>query len=163
MLANFSMKLLDQLLVCSFIGTSHFTHLSSWCPPNMLFSLYTFPSQMNQEDTLMNIDYQICNKSNIHENLSTMREAKIMEGDNKVLCNGYKIKTKTVLCTIISALHDVLVLSLKRFVSDYNMFETVKLNTRYEFDEDLNMKRYSCWQRRFWWLRLMIILNILMV
>ena len=91
----------------------------------------------------MNIDRQIRNKSNIHEALSTMCEDEIMEGDNKVFCERCKIKTNTVLRTAISALPDVLVLSLKRFDLDYNTFETVKLNSRCEFGEALNMKRYT--------------------
>jgi ubiquitin carboxyl-terminal hydrolase 9/24 len=48
-----------------------------------------------------------------------------------------------VLKTAISALPDMLILSLKRFDLDYNTFETVKLNSRCEFGETLNMKRYT--------------------
>ncbi len=91
----------------------------------------------------MNIDCQIRNKTNIHEALSTMCEDEIMEGDNKVLCDRCKIKTNTVLRTAVSALPDMLVLSLKRFDLDYNTFETVKLNSRCEFGESLNMKQYT--------------------
>ena len=92
---------------------------------------------------MMNIDCQIRNKSSIHEALSDMCEDEIMEGDNKVLCETCKVKTNTVLRTAISALPDVLVLSLKRFDLDYTTFETVKLNSRCEFGEALNMKQYT--------------------
>jgi ubiquitin carboxyl-terminal hydrolase 9/24 len=92
---------------------------------------------------MMNIDCQIRNKTSIHEALSDMCEDEIMEGDNKVLCDSCKVKTKTVLRTAISALPDVLVLSLKRFDLDYTTFETVKLNSRCEFGEALNMKKYT--------------------
>ena len=91
----------------------------------------------------MNIDCQIRNKSTIHEALSTLCEDEIMEGDNKVLCDRCKVKTNTVLRTAISALPDVLILSLKRFDLDYTTFETVKLNSRCEFEEALNMKQYT--------------------
>ncbi len=91
----------------------------------------------------MNIDCQIRNKTNIHEALSDMCEDEIMEGDNKVLCETCKVKTNTVLRTAISALPDMLVLSLKRFDLDYTTFETVKLNSRCEFGEALNMKQYT--------------------
>ena len=37
----------------------------------------------------------------------------------------------------------MLVLSLKCFDLDYNTFETVKLDSRCEFDQALNMKRYT--------------------
>jgi ubiquitin carboxyl-terminal hydrolase 9/24 len=91
----------------------------------------------------MNIDCQIRNKSTIHEALSTLCEDEIMEGDNKVLCDRCKVKTNTVLRTAISALPDVLILSLKRFDLDYTTFETVKLNSRCEFEQALNMKQYT--------------------
>ena len=91
----------------------------------------------------MNIDCQIRNKSTIHEALSTLCEDEIMEGDNKVLCDRCKVKTNTVLRTAISTLPDVLILSLKRFDLDYTTFETVKLNSRCEFEEALNMKQYT--------------------
>ncbi len=91
----------------------------------------------------MNIDCQIRNKTSIHEALSDMCADEIMEGDNKVLCDSCKVRTNTVLRTAISALPDVLVLSLKRFDLDYTTFETVKLNSRCEFGEALNMKKYT--------------------
>lgn len=91
----------------------------------------------------MNIDCQIRGKSDIHEALSTMCEVELMEGNNKVFCDNCKRKTDTVLKTAISALPDMLILSLKRFDLDYNTFETVKLNSRCEFGQTLNMKRYT--------------------
>ena len=91
----------------------------------------------------MNIDCQIRGKSDVHEALSTMCEVEYMEGDNKVFCDKCKKNTDTVLRTAISALPDMLILSLKRFDLDYNTFETVKLNSRCEFGQTLNMKRYT--------------------
>jgi len=91
----------------------------------------------------MNIDCQIRGKSDIHEALSTMCEVELMEGNNKVFCDNCKKNTDTVLKTAISALPDMLILSLKRFDLDYNTFETVKLNSRCEFGQTLNMKRYT--------------------
>jgi ubiquitin carboxyl-terminal hydrolase 9/24 len=91
----------------------------------------------------MNIDCQIRGKADIHEALSTMCEVEYMEGDNKVYCDRCKKNTDTVLRTAISALPDVLILSLKRFDLDYNTFETVKLNSRCAFEQSLNMKKYT--------------------
>merc|ERR1719491_1162536 len=97
----------------------------------------------NREEPMMNIDCQIRNISNIHEALASICEYQVMVGDNKVMCDNCKVKTNTVRRTAISALPDVLVLSLKRFDLDYNTFETVKLNSRCEFGQTLNMKRYT--------------------
>ena len=91
----------------------------------------------------MNIDCQIRGKADIHEALSTMCEVELMEGNNKVFCDRCKKNTDTVLKTAISALPDMLILSLKRFDLDYTTFETVKLNSRCEFGQTLNMKRYT--------------------
>ena len=91
----------------------------------------------------MNIDCQIRGKTDVYEALDTMCEVEFMEGDNKVFCDRCKKKCDTVLRTAISALPDVLVLSLKRFDLDYNTFETVKLNSRCAFGQTLNMKKYT--------------------
>jgi ubiquitin carboxyl-terminal hydrolase 9/24 len=91
----------------------------------------------------MNIDCQIRGKCDINEALSTMCEVEYMEGDNKVYCENCKKNCDTILRTAISALPDMLILSLKRFDLDYNTFETVKLNSRCEFGQTLNMKRYT--------------------
>jgi ubiquitin carboxyl-terminal hydrolase 9/24 len=107
------------------------------------WSLHFVVEQTNREENLMNIDCQIRGKNDIHEALSTMCEVEYMEGNNKVFCDRCKKNTDTVLKTAISALPDMLILSLKRFDLDYNTFETVKLNSRCEFGEMLNMKRYT--------------------
>ena len=58
-------------------------------------------------------------------------------------CDRCKKKCDTILRTAISALPDVLMLSLKRFDLDYNTFETVKLNSRCAFGHTLNVKKYT--------------------
>jgi ubiquitin carboxyl-terminal hydrolase 9/24 len=144
--SEFSMKLLDRLEVS----------LKRWAPRNFKFLTHTFGLKQtkqkickecglktNREENLMNIDCQIRGKADIHEALSTMCEVEFMEGDNKVFCDRCKKKCDTVLRTAISALPDVLILSLKRFDLDFTTFETVKLNSRCAFDQTLNMKRYT--------------------
>ena len=91
----------------------------------------------------MSIDCQIRGKTDIHEALDAMCDVEYMEGNNKVFCDRCKKNTDTVLRTAISALPDMLILSLKRFDLDYNTFETVKLNSRCAFGHTLNMKQYT--------------------
>lgn len=144
--SEFAMKLLDKLEI----------PLKRWSPNEFKFLEHTFRLKQtkqkickecglktNREENLMNIDCQIRGKSDIHEALSTMCEVEYMEGDNRVFCDSCKKNTDTVLRTAISALPDMLILSLKRFDLDYNTFETVKLNSRCEFGQTLNMKRYT--------------------
>jgi len=144
--SEFAMKLLDRLEV----------PLKRWSPTHFKYLEHTFRLKQtkqklckecglktNREENLMNIDCQIRGKSDIHEALSTMCEVEHMEGDNKVFCDKCKKNCDTVLRTAISALPDMLILSLKRFDLDYNTFETVKLNSRCAFGQTLNMKRYT--------------------
>jgi ubiquitin carboxyl-terminal hydrolase 9/24 len=144
--SEFAMKLLDKLEV----------PLKRWCPREFRFLENTFRLKQtkqkickecglktNREENLMNIDCQIRGITDIHEALSTFCEVEYMEGDNKVFCETCKKKCDTILRTAISSLPDMLVLSLKRFDLDYNTFETVKLNSRCEFGQTLNMKRYT--------------------
>lgn len=144
--SEFAMKLLDKLEV----------PLKRWSPREFRFLENTFRLKQtkqkickecglktNREENLMNIDCQIRGITDIHEALSTFCEVEYMEGDNKVFCETCKKKCDTILRTAISSLPDMLVLSLKRFDLDYNTFETVKLNSRCEFEQTLNMKRYT--------------------
>jgi len=144
--SEFAMKLLDKLEV----------PLKRWSPSHFKYLEHTFRLKQtkqklckecglktNREENLMNIDCQIRGKADIHEALSTMCEVEYMEGDNKVFCDNCKKNCDTILRTAISALPDMLILSLKRFDLDYNTFETVKLNSRCAFDQSLNMKKYT--------------------
>eukprot|EP00567_Pseudictyota_dubia_P007508 CAMPEP_0197442408 /NCGR_PEP_ID=MMETSP1175-20131217/8425_1 /TAXON_ID=1003142 /ORGANISM="Triceratium dubium, Strain CCMP147" /LENGTH=3192 /DNA_ID=CAMNT_0042972873 /DNA_START=42 /DNA_END=9620 /DNA_ORIENTATION=- len=144
--SEFAMKLLDRLEVS----------LKKWSPLHFKYLERTFGIKQtkqkickecglktNREEHLMNIDCQIRGKTDVHEALDTMCEVEFMEGDNRVFCDRCKKKRDTVLRTAISALPDVLVLSLKRFDLDYNTFETVKLNSRCAFGQTLNMKKYT--------------------
>ena len=144
--SEFAMKLLDRME----------TALKRWAPDHFRYLEHSFGLKQtkqkvckecglktNREENLMSIDCQIRGKTDIQEALQTMCEVEYMEGNNKVFCDRCKTNTDTVLRTAISALPDMLVLSLKRFDLDYNTFETVKLNSRCAFGQTLNMKRYT--------------------
>eukprot|EP00814_Leptocylindrus_danicus_P009486 CAMPEP_0116046932 /NCGR_PEP_ID=MMETSP0321-20121206/28569_1 /TAXON_ID=163516 /ORGANISM="Leptocylindrus danicus var. danicus, Strain B650" /LENGTH=3883 /DNA_ID=CAMNT_0003528673 /DNA_START=195 /DNA_END=11846 /DNA_ORIENTATION=+ len=144
--SEYATKLFDRLEV----------PLKQWCPEYAEHLVNTFGIKQtkqkickecglktNREETLMNIDLQIKNKSNIHESLSTFCEVDLMYGDNQVNCDRCKGKRDTVLRTAISHLPNVLILSLKRFDLDFDTFTTVKLNSRCAFGETLNMKQYT--------------------
>jgi len=144
--SEFAMKLLDRMEIA----------LKRWAPSHFRQLEHTFGLKQtkqkvckecglktNREENLMSIDCQIRGKLDIHDALETMCEVEYMEGNNKVFCDRCKKNTDTVLRTAISALPDMLILSLKRFDLDYNTFETVKLNSRCAFGQTLNMKKYT--------------------
>jgi len=144
--SEYTMKLFDRLEIV----------LKKWAPKHFDFFTHTFGLKQtnqkickecglktNREENLMSIDCQIRNKTDIHDSLATFCEIETMEGDDQVECDRCKKKCDTVLRTAISALPNVLILSLKRFDLDYQTFETVKLNSRCAFEENLNMKQYT--------------------
>ena len=144
--SEFVLKLLDRLeIALKRYAPSHFKHMDH------TFGLKQTQQKIckqcglktNREEKLLSIDCQIRGKSDIHEALSAMTAADVMEGSNKVFCDRCKEKTDTILRNAISTLPNMLILSLKRFDLDYNTFETVKLNSRCAFGETLNMKRYT--------------------
>ncbi|KAL3923845.1 MAG: hypothetical protein SGILL_001411 [Bacillariaceae sp.] len=144
--SEFATKLLDRLEIS----------LKKWAPEHFHYLHHTFGLKQtkqkickecglktNREEPHMNIDCQIRGKSDVHEALSSLCETEIMEGNNQVFCDNCKKNTDTVLRTTISELPNMMILSLKRFDLDYTTFETVKLNSRCEFGQSLNMKRYT--------------------
>eukprot|EP00587_Corethron_hystrix_P001458 CAMPEP_0113316594 /NCGR_PEP_ID=MMETSP0010_2-20120614/11815_1 /TAXON_ID=216773 ORGANISM="Corethron hystrix, Strain 308" /NCGR_SAMPLE_ID=MMETSP0010_2 /ASSEMBLY_ACC=CAM_ASM_000155 /LENGTH=1282 /DNA_ID=CAMNT_0000173357 /DNA_START=1 /DNA_END=3846 /DNA_ORIENTATION=+ /assembly_acc=CAM_ASM_000155 len=144
--SEYTMKLFDRLEIV----------LKKWAPRHFDFFSHTFGLRQtkqkickkcglrtNREEDLMSIDCEIRNCSDIHDSLAAFCKTETMEGDEKVECDRCKIKCDTVLRTAISALPNVLILSLKRFDIDYQTFETMKLNNRCAFEETLNMKKYS--------------------
>jgi len=144
--SEFVLKLLDRLeIALKRYAPSHFRHMDH------TFGLKQTQQKIckqcglktNREEKLLSIDCQIRGKSDIHEALSAMTAADVMEGSNKVFCDRCKEKTDTILRNAISTLPNMLILSLKRFDLDYNTFETVKLNSRCAFGQTLNMKPYT--------------------
>ena len=144
--SEFATKFLDRLEIA----------LKRWAPDRFRYLDHTFGIKQtkqkickecnlktNREEKLLNIDCQIRGKADIHEALESMTEVELMEGSNKVSCDNCKKKTDTILRTAISALPNVLILSLKRFDLDFTTFETVKINSRCAFGETLNMKKYT--------------------
>ena len=97
----------------------------------------------NREEVAVNLEGPVRGRSEILELIEGYCSEELMDGDNKVNCDACNKKTDTVLRTAISKLPKVLTVSLKRFDLDYTTFETVKLNSRMEFGETLNMKKYS--------------------
>ena len=144
--SEFVLKLLDRLeIALKRYAPRHFAHMDH------TFGLKQTQQKIckqcglktNREEKLLSIDCQIRGKSDVHEALSAMTAADVMEGSNRVFCDRCKEKTDTILRNAISTLPNMLILSLKRFDLDFTTFETVKLNSRCAFGQTLNMKPYT--------------------
>ncbi|GMH86528.1 hypothetical protein TrVE_jg4673 [Triparma verrucosa] len=97
----------------------------------------------NAEQVCVNVEIPVRGKTEIHEGLDMYCSEELMSGDNKVMCEKCDKKTDTLLRTSMSKFPRCLTVSLKRFDLDYEIWETVKLNSRFEFGLNLNLKQYS--------------------
>jgi len=97
----------------------------------------------NREEIAVNLEGPVRGRSSLSELIQGYCSEELMDGDNKIECDTCDKRTTTVLRTCINKLPQILTISLKRFDLDYNTFETVKLNSRLEFGQELNMKRYT--------------------
>ncbi|KAL7546268.1 hypothetical protein ACHAWF_009603 [Thalassiosira exigua] len=88
------------------------------------------------------IDCAVRGNPSLVGSLDGMVTEEVMAGPNRVLCESCSIKTDTALRFGIVDLPELLTFDLKRFDLGYQTFETVKLDSRYEFPETLDMKPF---------------------
>jgi len=97
----------------------------------------------NTLETFKTIELIIRGKTSIEESLEAFVEGELMDGDNKVECDGCGDKRACIRRTCIETRPNVLILHLKRFDLDFTTFETVKINSLCRFPTKLNVKRYT--------------------
>lgn len=64
------------------------------------------------------------------------------EGDNKLFCDNCNEKTDSLKGSRISKLPPILTIDLLRFAFDFNTFERMKLNDKFEYPLELDIKDY---------------------
>ena len=89
------------------------------------------------------VELQIRGKDNVQSTLAEYFTGELMGGENAIKCSVCERKQDTVRRTCLGDLPNTLVLHLKRFDLDFTTFETVKLNNRMEFPQNLNMLQYT--------------------
>jgi len=97
----------------------------------------------DREEAFIKVELLIRAKESIQESLAAFVEGEMMDGENKVECEGCNTKKATIRRTCLGQLPNVLILHLKRFDLDYTTFEVVKLNNRCAFPMRLNVKPYT--------------------
>ena len=85
---------------------------------------------------------EIKNKANIKEALDLFIKGDMLEGDNAYYCDRCDKKVDTLKRCCVKRLPNFLILGLKRFEFDLETFTRCKLNSRFEFYEDLDMRDY---------------------
>lgn len=92
-----------------------------------------------RDEKISSISLSVRDKSNLLDSFNEWFAEERMEGANRVRCERCEDRTDTILRTRISSLPELLVFDMKRFDLDFRTFQTVKLNTRYEFSELIDM------------------------
>ena len=99
--------------------------------------------QEPRKDAFVRIELQVRNKDDVHEALADQFQSELMDGGNKVHCEQCGVNRATLRRCSMGSLPNALILHLKRFDLDYDTFETVKLNNRFEFPLKINVLKYS--------------------
>lgn len=100
-------------------------------------------SKSAREEPFLKIELMIRGHEKVDEGLAELIQGELMDGDNKIMCDICAEKKAVVRRTCIGKLPNLLVLHLKRFDLDFTTFETVKLNTKMGFSNNLNMLKYT--------------------
>ena len=89
-----------------------------------------------------NIQLEVKGFNNLNNSLKNYFKTEIMDGENKINCEGCNMKRTCHKRQIFKSLPNILVVNLKRFEFDYNTMLKSKLNNYFEFPFELDMKEY---------------------
>ena len=89
-----------------------------------------------------NIQLEVKGFNNLTSSLKNYFKTEIMDGENKINCEGCNMKRTCHKRQIFKSLPNILVINLKRFEFDYNTMLKSKLNNYFEFPFELDMKEY---------------------
>ena len=99
--------------------------------------------QESRDEVFFKCEATVRGCEKITDALGNIVEGELMDGDNKIMCDVCNTKKDTVRRTCFGTLPNCLIVHLKRFDLDYETFETVKLNTKMEFETKLSMYPYT--------------------
>ena len=93
----------------------------------------------NRFEDYYNLTLEVKNISNLNDSLNKMGVPEIID-DFK--CSNCNQKVRISKITSLNKLPNVLVVHLKRFYLNYEIFKTMKINSKYEFPKKLNLKQF---------------------
>jgi len=97
-------------------------------------------SRISRDEEFFTIPLEVKNKKSVIDALKAFVEGEIVEGFN---CEGCKRKVSLKKRAVVKRLPPVLILTLKRFVLNFQTFNTEKLDDRMEFPDDLDMYPFT--------------------
>jgi len=101
------------------------------------------PHQSNTPQDFLTISLKVLSKRDIYESLDFYVQADMLDGDNKWKCEECNRHVAAKKRSCIQHLPNTLALHLIRFEFDYQTFQEVKVNDRFEFPQQINMKPYT--------------------
>ena len=90
-------------------------------------------------DNFYNLSLEVKNQKSIHDALKKFITGEIISDFKCEACNT---KTDVERRTVLDKLPNMLMVHLQRIIFDFDTFQNVKLNSRLEFPNVLNLKQY---------------------
>jgi len=99
-------------------------------------------SSERSEDCL-SLSLDVKGKSNVLESLKLYIQGEALDGDNQYYCEKCQAKRDSLKMCCVSSLPNNLILHLKRFEFDLELMRKIKVNDRFEYPLELNMKPFT--------------------
>eukprot|EP01084_Bolivina_argentea_P023875 44591_1 len=96
-------------------------------------------------ETFHTVSLTVANKTNLMSSMDLFIKGDILDGDNKWICGqcGPNTKVAALKRACFGTLPKYLILHLSRFEFDFNTMRRKKINSRFEFPQKINMKKYT--------------------
>ena len=102
-----------------------------------------FPYCGTREEHFFRISLDIRNLKTLNAAFDQYTSEEFLEGDNRYLCEEYNTKVNASKQCLLGRLENTIIIHLKRFEYNYQESRRIKINDRFEFPEELNLKKWS--------------------
>ena len=102
-----------------------------------------FPYYGTREEHFFRISLDIRNLKTLNAAFDQYTSEELLEGDNKYLCEEHNTKVNASKRCLLGRLENTIIVHLKRFEYNYQESRRIKINDRFEFPEELNLKKWS--------------------
>ncbi|OMJ94549.1 hypothetical protein SteCoe_2188 [Stentor coeruleus] len=96
-----------------------------------------------RNEYMLSIQLDVKNKSGLIESLKSFTSGEVMQGENAYFCEECKKKVNTIMRSSIKYLPNYLVFALGRFEFNYDTMTRKKIDDRFEFPFDIDMKEFT--------------------
>ncbi len=108
-----------------------------------LITCKTCQKSSERVEDFLSISLDVKGKHNIYESLQSYIRGEVLDGSNKYFCSHCDAKRDSIKRCCLKTLPNVLIFHLKRFDFDLEQLRKIKVNDRFEYPLDLNMKHFT--------------------